>query len=116
MLISKINSYSAIANNYKTKNVTQPAFKAFPKPKECFNQYSGYDFFHDYGGYRGIITYNEIIALKNMSEKAKEKGLSSNLVFAVTSDSVSNYYFAASQDEMNYGNAEWTDITDMDSI
>lgn len=118
MLISKINSFSAIANNYKTKNVTQPAFKSFPTPKECFNKYSTVEFAKQYCGYRGIITYNEIMALKNMSEESKEKGLSPNLAIAFwENEPIGAHLMAVSQDEMNSKKgADWIEITDFDAI
>lgn len=118
MLISKINSYSAISNNYKTKNVTQPTFKSLPKPKECFTQYSNLEFAKQYCGYRGILTSNEIMALKELSDKTKEKGLSPNLAIAFwENEPVGAHLMAVSQDEMNYNkDAEWVELTDFDKI
>jgi uncharacterized membrane protein (DUF485 family) len=118
MLISKINSYSAIANNYQAKkNATTPSFKSYPSPKECFNKYSSSDFFYQYGGYRGIITYNEIMAMKNLSEKSKEKGMSPNLAIAFIADPVLDTILVTSQDEMNSKQgSEWIDISDEDAF
>ena len=117
MLISKINSFNAIANNYKTKNATQPAFKKIlPDPKDCF-QYTNQELLKQYGAHTEIVTYNEILAMKNMAEKCKEKGYIPNLAIAFVGDPVKNFLFATSQDEMIFKKGtEWTEITDEDSV
>lgn len=118
MLISKINSYSAIANNYKIKNATQPAFKKIlPAPKDCF-QYTNQELLKQYGAHTEIVTYNEILAMKNMAEeKSKPNGYIPNLAIAFVNDPIKNFLFATIQDEMNSKQgSEWIEITDEDSI
>lgn len=112
MLISKINSYSAIANNYKTKNVTQPAFKKIlPEPKDCF-QYTNQELLKKYGAHAEIVTYNEIIAMKNMAEeKSKPNGYIPNLAIAFwENEPVGAHLMAVSQDEMNSKNVQMLDL------
>ena len=66
MLISKVNVYTANAKAYQTKAQT---FKGkLPEPKKCFEM-SNNEFFYKYGAYKGIITYNQILSLKNLAEK-----------------------------------------------
>ena len=112
MLISKINAYSAIAKNYQTK--TNPSFKGVPNPQKCFAT-SNSDFFYKYGGYKGIITYNQIMSLKNLAEQSQKNGYIPNLAIAFFADPVMDKLVATSQEDLIKGNAKWTAVDDIDN-
>ena len=113
MMISKINSYNAIAKSYKTK--TSPTFKGnTPSPQKCFSM-SDKDFFYKYGGYKGIVTYNQIISLKNIAEQSQKNGNIPNLAIAFFADPVMDKMVATSQSDLLTGKAKWIEIDDLDN-
>ena len=112
MLISKVNVYTANAKAYQTKAQT---FKGkLPEPKKCFEM-SNNEFFYKYGAYKGIITYNQILSLKNLAEKYQKNDYVPNLAIAFVADPVEDFLFATNQDKLIKGKAEWTDISDYES-
>ena len=113
-MISKINAYCAVSKNYQSKKANLP-FKGVPSPQKSFAM-SDNEFFYKYGGYKGIVTYNQILSLKNVAEQYKKNGFIPNLAIAFFSDPVSDVLVATSQDELLKGNAEWTKIIDFDSL
>lgn len=114
MLISKINTYSAVAKNYQSKKNT-PSFKGnIPDPKKCFSM-SDSDFFYKYGGYKGIITYNQILTLKDTAEKSQKNGYVPNLAVAFFADPVMDKLVATSQEDLIKGQAKWITVDDIDN-
>ena len=115
MLISKINTYSAVAKSYQTKKAN-PTFKGnVPDPKKCFAM-SNSDFFYKYGGYKGIVTYNQILALKNIAEESQKNGAVPNLAIAFFADPVMDKLVAVNQDNLIKGNAKWISVDDWDNV
>ena len=113
MLISKINTYSSIAKSYQAK--TNQTFKGnLPSPQKCFSM-SDSDFFYKYGGYKGIITYNQILSLKNIADQSQKNGYTPNLAIAFVADPVMDTLVATSQNELLKGKAKWTIIDDIDN-
>ena len=111
MLISKINLYTANTKNIQAKKITQ-AFKGnIPDPQKCFEMQND-EFFNKYGGYKGVITYNQILALKNKAEKSQQQGHIPNLAVAFIADPVMDFLYVTSQTDLIKGKAKWTDISD----
>lgn len=115
MLISKINACCSKVNACQTNNMKTSFKGILPSPKKCFDMPSD-EFFYKYGGYKGIISYEQIMALKNLSEETKKCGMNSNLAIAFVADPVDNGLFATSQDDLIKGTATWTMISDYDSM
>ena len=115
MLISKINAYSTVAKSYQPKKTNQVFKGNIPDPKKCFTM-SDSDFFYKYGGYKGIVTYNQILALKNTAEESQKNGVVPNLAIAFFADPVMDKLVATNQDNLIKGNAKWTDIDDLDCL
>ena len=114
MLISKINTFNA--NSLKYQNKKQVSFKSnTPNPKKCFDMTDS-EFFYKYGGYKGIVTYNQILALKNTAENSQKNGMIPNLAIAFFADPVADKLVATSQDDLSKGNAKWSEIIDWDSL
>ena len=113
MQISKINTYSAIAKSYQNKN--NLVFKGVPNPQKTFSMSSS-EFFNKYGGYKGIITYNQILMLKDVAEKSQKNGITPNLAIAFFADPLMDKMVATSQDDLLKGKASWSQIDDLDSV
>ena len=115
MLISKINFYTPYAKCLQTKQGTMPFKGSIPEPKKCF-ELSNDELYAKHGGYKAILTQNQINALKKMSEHYEKKGVTSNLAVAFFSDPVADIFVATSQNDLIKGDAKWQKITDFDSL
>ena len=115
MLISKINFYTPYAKTFPTKQGKLSFKGEIPEPKKCF-ELSAQDFHGKYGGYKGILTQNQIKALKKMSDHYGKQGVTSNLAVAFFPDPVADIFVATSQNDLIKGDAKWQKITDFDSL
>lgn len=114
MLISKINTYCINSKNC-TYNKNNQNFKGLPSPQKSFNM-SNNEFFYKYGGYKGIVTYDQILSLKNVAEQSQKNKNIPNLAIAFFADPVADILVAASQDDLLKGKAKWTQIDDIESV
>ena len=115
MLISKINFYTPATKILPTKQGSVSFKGNIPEPKKCF-ELSSEEFHGKYGGYKAILTQNQIKALKKMSEHYEKKGVTSNLAVAFFPDPVADIFVATSQDDLIKGSAKWQKITDFSSL
>lgn len=115
MLISKINFYTPYVKSFPVKQGVVSFKGNIPEPKKCF-ELSNEEFQAKYGGYKAILTQNQINALKKMSQQYEQKGVTSNLAVAFFADPVADIFVATSQNDLINGNAKWQKITDFDSL
>lgn len=114
MLIPKISSYTFNVKKYQTmnKNVSFVGNKSSNVDNNCL-QYDA-DFFKNCDGYKTIMTYNEVVSLKNLAEKTKVQDAPDNLAVMFIGDAVGDVILATSQKDMLEGSATWVDVTDYD--
>lgn len=114
MIIPKINAYVPKIKNYQVENKAI-SFAKKPTPQECFDMTRS-KLYNKYGGYCTILTYNEIMAMKDFAEKSKKGKYIPNLAIAFFNGAIIDSVNIATQEQIENKYAQWENITDVENI
>ena len=65
--------------------------------------------------YKTVMTYKEIMALKDFADSFEVKGERPNVAVRFVADCVGDWIGIKKQDDMMNDNVKWTDISDVDA-
>jgi len=114
MLISKVDLYCAKSKMHQAKN-SNISFKQATKTNGG-SLLPGTEWTYKDKTYQGIITYKEILALKELAESSKKGNYIPNIAIKIQPTSVADFIVATTQDKLLKGNPEWVDVNDYDNI
>lgn len=114
MLISNINLCSTQSKSYAYQN-SNLAFQKTIKNKNYPTITSKEKFQSDNNDYKGVLSYSEVIALKEYADSIKIGKYTPNIAIEIHPDAVGNYIIVGNYDEVSKGKGYWVDITDYDN-